>query len=301
MIQELQQAVDANAETLHEAASAGAAAHGPASAGHSLGEQISHNILHHISNGNTLEVPFLGEIDLPRFQVFGVDMSITRHVVMMWMAGLILLLLFGWAFRRRRLVPSGIATVLELGVQFVHEEIAVKTLGEKDAKRLSPFLLTIFFFILTCNLLGLVPYCSTATGNINVTGSLALMALVMIQLEGIRKFGFINHYKHLIPRGLPAYMFPLVILIFAIELFGFVVIKPFALMVRLFANMTAGHVAILALISIIFALQLAAASLFSIPFALFVYTLELLIALIQAYIFTILTSVFIGLQLHPSH
>jgi len=295
-MQELEHAADANAS-----AAQGAAEGAHAAAGHGLGEQISHNILHHISNGNTLEVPFLGEVNLPRFEVLGIDMSITRHVVMMWIAGAFLLLLFGLAFRKRRLVPTGIANLLEVGVQFVHEEIAVKTLGEKDAKRLSPFLLTIFFFILVCNLLGLVPYGATATGNINVTGALALCALVMIQVEGIRRHGLFKHYKHMIPPGLPAYMFPLTILIFIIELVGFVVIKPFALMVRLFANMTAGHVAILALISIIFALQMAAASVFSIPFALFVYLLELLVALIQAYIFTILTSVFIGLQLHPSH
>jgi F-type H+-transporting ATPase subunit a len=291
MTQEIQQAADAN----------GAALQGAAGHAAGLSEQISHNILHHISNGNSIEVPFLGEVDLPRFEILGVDMSITRHVVMMWIAGIFLLLLFGLTFRRKRLVPSGLATVLEVGVQFVHEEIAVKTLGEKDARRLSPFLLTIFFFILTCNLLGLVPYGATATGNINVTGALALCALVMIQLEGIRRHGLIKHFKHMIPSGLPVYMFPLVILIFFIELVGFVIIKPFALMVRLFANMTAGHVAILALISIIFALQRATASLFSIPFALFVYCLELLVSLIQAYIFTILTSVFIGLQLHPSH
>src|SRR6266850_8602314 len=174
MIQELHQAADANASAIHAAAEAAGASHGletatgGAAGGHALGDQISRNILHHISNGNSLEVPFLGEVELPRFEIFGVDMSITKHVVMMWIAGLILLLLFGLTFRKKRLVPGGLGTVLEAGVQFVHEEVAVKTLGEKDAKRLSPFLLTLFFFILTCNLLGLVPGAATATGNINV-------------------------------------------------------------------------------------------------------------------------------------
>ncbi|HZE89160.1 MAG TPA: F0F1 ATP synthase subunit A [Verrucomicrobiae bacterium] len=299
MIQEAAHAVDANAEGI--AAGAAEAAHGAAAGGHGLGEQISHNIIHHISNGNSIEVPFLGDVELPHLQLLGVDMSITKHVVMMWIAGLFLLLVFGLAFRKRQLVPKGMVNLLEIGVEFIHQEVAVKTLGVKDAKRLSPYLLTLFFFILTCNLLGLVPYGSTATGNINVTGALALCTLVMIQLEGVRRHGLVKHLKHMIPGGLPIYMFPVAILIFVIELFGFVVIKPFALMVRLFANMTAGHVAILALISIIFALQMAAASIFSIPFALFVYMLELLVALIQAYIFTMLTSLFIGLQLHPSH
>src|SRR5712675_1411561 len=170
MIQEVAHAVDANAEGI--AAGAAEAAHGAAAGGHGLGEQISHNIIHHISNGNSIEVPFLGDVELPHLQLLGVDMSITKHVVMMWIAGLFLL----------------------------------------------------FFFILTCNLLGLVPYGSTATGNINVTGALALCTLVMIQLEGVRRHGLVKHLKHMIPGGLPIYMFPVAILIFVIELFGFVVI-----------------------------------------------------------------------------
>src|SRR5712675_2051380 len=161
MIQEVAHAVDANAEGI--AAGAAEAAHGAAAGGHGLGEQISHNIIHHISNGNSIEVPFLGDVELPHLQLLGVDMSITKHVVMMWIAGLFLLLVFGLAFRKRQLVPKGMVNLLEIGVEFIHQEVAVKTLGVKDAKRLSPYLLTLFFFILTCNLLGLVPYGSTAT------------------------------------------------------------------------------------------------------------------------------------------
>src|SRR5437867_2778537 len=228
MLQELQQPGAANGGALQDAAEAATATH--AASGQSLGEQISHNILHHISNGNTLQVPFLGEVELPRFAILGVDMSITRHVVMMWIVGLLLLLLFGISFRKRRLVPTGMANFLEIGVQFIHDEVAVKTLCARDAKRLTPYLLTLFFFILACNLLGLVPYASTATGNINVTGALAVCTLVMIQIEGIRRHGLIKHLKHMLPGGLPVYMFPVAILIFFIELFGFVLIKPFALM-----------------------------------------------------------------------
>jgi F-type H+-transporting ATPase subunit a len=248
-----------------------------------------------------VEIPFVGEVHLPVIHLFGLDLSITRHVVMMWVAAVLLLLIFGLAFRRRSLVPTGLASALEIPVLYIRDEVAIRTLGEKDGKRLAPYLLTVFFFILACNLLGLVPYAATATGNINVTGALALCTLVMIQFEGIRRNGVAKHFGHMLPKGIPVYMFPLSILIFIIELLGFVLIKPFALMVRLFANMTAGHVAILALISIIFALQMAAAAAFSIPFALFVYCLELLVALIQAYIFTILTSLFISLTLHPAH
>ena len=311
MTQELHQAAegaahaDANTAALGEAAghAARAAGHGAAAgeAGHSLSEQISHNIIHHITNSNEIELPFIGPVHLPEIRIGWLDLSITKHVVMMWVASLLLILLFGIAFRRRSIVPKGLANVLEIGVQFVRDEIAVKNLGEKDGRRLSPYLLTVFFFILTCNLLGLIPYASTATGNISVTGSLALFTLVMIQLEGIRRHGPVKHFMHMIPRGLPLWLFPVSIMIFVIEMLGYVVIKPFALMVRLFANMTAGHVAILAFISITFALQSSFASTLSIPFALFVFCLELLVALIQAYVFTMLTSLFIGLSLHPAH
>lgn len=277
------------------------AAHAAAAEGHDLGSEISHSIIHHITNSNELELPFIGYVHLPQFTILGVDMSITKHVVMMGAAGLILLLLFGLAFRKRSLVPGGLANLLEIGVQFVRDEIAIKTLGDKDGRRLSPYLLTVFFFIFTCNLLGLVPYAATATGNINVTGALALATLVLVQLEGIRRNGPIKHFKHMIPSGLPVWMFPVSMLIFFIELLGFIVIKPFALMVRLFANMTAGHVAILAFISIVFAFQSVLAAGLAVPFALFVYVLELLVALIQAYVFTMLTSLFIGLTLHPAH
>lgn len=301
MMQEVHPAAEQAVETATAASQATAASHEAAGAGHGIGEQISHNILHHLSNSNEIDLWPIGTVHLPRFELFGVDLSITKHVVMMWAAGAVLLLLFGLAARRRRLDPGGFPNFAEAAVQFVRDEIAVKNLGQKDGNRLAPYLLTLFFFILTCNLLGLVPYASTATSNINVTGALAVCTLVMIQVEGIRRNGVVKHFKHMIPGGMPFYMFPVAILIFVIDLLGFLLIKPFALMVRLFANMTAGHVAILALISIIFALQMALASLFSIPFALFVYCLELLVALIQAYIFTMLTSLFISLTLHPSH
>jgi F-type H+-transporting ATPase subunit a len=297
-----EQANAAGAEAGHGAVEALAgSAEGAAEGGHSIGEEISHTIIHHITNGPEIELPFVGYVHLPEFHLFGVDLSITKHVVMMWVAGLILLLLFGIAFRRRDLVPRGLANVLEVGVQFVRDEIAIKNLGEKDGRRLAPYLLTVFFFILTCNLLGLIPYGAAATGNINVTGALALGTLALIQIEGIRRHGLVKHFKHMVPGGLPLWLFPVSLLIFVLELLGFLLFKPFALMVRLFANMTAGHVAILAFLSITFALQHVAAAGLSVPFALFVYCLELLVALIQAYVFTMLTSLFIGFSLHPGH
>ena len=295
------QGVQKAAEISTQAAAESAPSAPAAGSAQAMGEQISRSIIHHITNSNEIEIPFIGAVHLPEIHLFGLDLSITKHVVMMWLAGLILLVLFGVAFRRRDLVPRGLANLLEAGVQFVRDEIAIRNLGEKDGRRLAPYLLTVFFFILTCNLMGLVPYAATPTGNINVTGTLALGTLLLIQIEGIRRHGIFKHFKHMVPSGLPVWMFPVSIMIFVIELLGFVVIKPFALMVRLFANMTAGHVAILAFISIIFALQKVWAAGISVPFALFVCLLEILVALIQAYVFTMLSSLFIGLSLHPSH
>jgi len=152
---------------------------------------------------------------------------------------------------------------------------------------------------LTCNLLGLVPGMATATGNISVTAGLALMAFFMIQLGGIREYGVIQHFKNLVPHGLPIWLVPIM---FALELLS-TFIKPFALCIRLFANMMAGHVVILAFISLIFILSefwYAVAPL-SVAFSLFVYLLEILVAFLQAYIFTMLTAQFIGMSVHPAH
>jgi F-type H+-transporting ATPase subunit a len=164
--------------------------------------------------------------------------------------------------------------------------------------------LTAFFFILTCNLLGLVPSMATATGNISVTAGLAGVAFVMIQAGGIREYGVIKHFKNLVPPGLPLWLIPIM---FALEILS-MLIKPFALCIRLFANMMAGHVVILAFISLIFILSAmfspvvgVAVSPLAVGFALFVNLLEMFVALLQAYIFTMLTAQFIGMSVHPAH
>jgi F-type H+-transporting ATPase subunit a len=166
------------------------------------------------------------------------------------------------------------------------------------------YLLTTFFFILTANLLGLIPGMSTATGNISVTASLALVAFVVIQFAGMREYGPVQHFKNLVPHGLPLWLVPIMFLLELLSMF----IKPFALCIRLFANMMAGHVVILAFISLIFILGAMyspvvgwAASPVAVFFALFVHLLELLVALLQAYIFTMLTANFIGMSAHPAH
>jgi F-type H+-transporting ATPase subunit a len=283
------------AESAHtaEAASASDAAH---AASHGEGGGITEMLEHHIMNSNTVEIPFIGEVPLPQIHVFGLDLSITKHVVMMWIASLLLLLIFGLAFRKRKMVPSGLALALETIVQYVRDEIAIKIIGE-DGKKYTSYLLTTFFFILTCNLLGLVPYGATATGNIGVTAALAGIAFIIIQSSGIIKLGPIGYVKSLAPHGVSVFLLPIIIVIEIIGMF----VKPFALCIRLFANMIAGHISILILLSFIFIFKTIFIAPASVLSAVFMYFLELLIAFIQAYIFTILTSLFIGLTVQPQH
>ncbi|HKY33714.1 MAG TPA: F0F1 ATP synthase subunit A [Candidatus Polarisedimenticolia bacterium] len=282
-------------EAPHPAGQAGhaaeAAEHG---AGH--GDDIGSTILHHITDSRTLELgPW--EIPLPEIHVGGLDLSITKHVVMMWVASLILIVLFTVFFRGRRLVPRGLANLLEMLVVFVRDEIAIKNIGEHHGRRIAPFILTVFFFILACNLLGLVPFGSTATGNVNVTAGLALMSFLVTQVEGIREHGFFKHWKNLVPHGLPVFVLPIMIVVEVLGLF----VRPFALCVRLFANMTAGHVAILAFLGMIFIFESVAVSVVAVPLALSITLLEIFVAFLQAYIFAMLTSLFIGFSVHPAH
>jgi F-type H+-transporting ATPase subunit a len=270
---------------------------------------VGGHILHHILDSNELVLwlPFW-KIQLPHIQLpawlGGIDISITKHVVFMWIAAVFLLVVFGLAARRtNEEVPRGLRNALEILIVFIRDEVARKSIGA-GADRFVGYLLTTFFFILTCNLMGLIPGGSTATGNISVTAGLAIMAFVMIQYGGIREHGFVKHVKNLVPHGLPTLLVPI---IFVLEFLS-MMIKPFALCIRLFANMMAGHVAILAFFSLVFILSElysgivgVAVSPFVIAFELFVHLLEILVAFLQAYIFTMLTANFIGMSVHPAH
>jgi len=286
ILQTIQEHADGVAHQANQAANGGA---------HEAGG-VQEVLSHHILNSHELEIPFIGQVRLPEIHLFGFDLSITKHVVMMWIASLFLILLFVIAFRKRSTSPKGIAAILEMLVQFIRDEIAIKNIGE-EGKRYTSYLLTTFFFILTCNLLGLIPYGSTATGNIGVTAALAGLAFIMIQVSGMIKNGPVTHFRNLVPHGISPLLLPILI---PVEILGMFT-KPFALCIRLFANMTAGHVVILCLISLIFVLKTALVAFVSVPFAIFIYVLELLIAFIQAYIFTMLTSLFIGMSVHPQH
>jgi F-type H+-transporting ATPase subunit a len=174
--------------------------------------------------------------------------------------------------------------------------VILPAMGEKG-KQYLPYLLSVFFFILFCNLLGLIPYSATATGNVTVTAALALISLIMIQVSGIRAHGLRHHLHNLVPPGLPVWLLPIMI---PVEIMGQFT-KPFALCIRLYANMTAGHLVILSFLSLIFIMKSLAIAPISVGFALFINLLELFIAFLQAYIFTLLTSLFMGMSIHPQH
>jgi F-type H+-transporting ATPase subunit a len=233
------------------------------------------------------------------------DFGPTKHVVWMLIAATLTgLMLIGAARAHARHShragrPRGFAAGLEAVMLYLRNNVYMPVLGH-GGERYIPFVMTLFFFILFCNVLGLIPYGSTATGNISVTATLALITFIVVEVAGMRSLG--KGYLGTIiywPHDMPLYMkLPLTVIMTPVELIGKFT-KPFALTVRLFANMTAGHVIILALIGLIFTFGWAVA-LASVPMALGIMLLELLVAVIQAFIFSLLASVFIG-QIRSAH
>jgi len=227
----------------------------------------------------------------------------SRHLVFFVLAALAVLLLARLALRGYRDgVPHGLAAAVEMVVVFVRDEIATKMIGD-EGRRFAPLLLSFFSFILAAALLGLLPFAATSTGNIAVTAALAAVSFAAQQWAGIRTHGLRGHLRHLAPPGLPAWLLPMLV---PVEILGMFT-KPFALMVRLFANMLAGHMVVttlLLLIPLLASIQPFlgwAAAPVSLSLALFIMLLEVLVAFIQAYIFTLLTAIFIGLYANPGH
>ncbi len=223
------------------------------------------------------------------------DMSITALVMFQWLS--ILLLLFAFITsakkykKQPKTAPKGLQNMLEVLVLYIRDEIVRPNISSKRlADVLSPYFVALFFFILVMNLFGLIPGGHSATGNLAVTAGLSIIAYFVINGSAIFHVGFSHWLKELTggaPWGIWIIMIPIEIL----SMFT----KPFALTIRLFANMTAGHVIIFSLLGLIFMLHTFAIVPISIGFSLFIYTLELLVAFIQAYVFTILTAVFVGL------
>ena len=271
----------------------------------------------HITDAHTLDYPcfhtgFVCEYELPRWNPihignFALDISPTRHVVMLWVAAVLCIVTTLLALRahnrktREGKAPSGLGNGLEALVLYLRNEVVIPNVGA-HGNGYVPYLLTLFFFILFANLLGLVPYGATATGNISVTGALAIVTFVVIELAGMKAQGW-GYMKTIVfwPNDMALGMkLPITFILTPIEIFGKFT-KPFALAVRLFANMISGHVVLLALISLIFTFGSWLLVPAPILIALAISLLELFVAFLQAFIFTLLSSVFIGLIREGAH
>jgi F-type H+-transporting ATPase subunit a len=313
-------------EAAQTAAAAGEAAAEHAAEGFNAGETI----IEHVAN-SSVDHPL---IHLPK--LLGVDMSVTKHVLMLWIVAALLFVGVTWIVRRYlrqdRLIPSGGATLLEIAVEFVRDTIVTPNVGHKWSRVWTPMILTLFLFILLANLIGIIPIFDTlallnhwvvrapdesffsrvlhggvtATGNYNVTAALATITFFTIIVAGSRAHGFVKHWKNMVPTGLP---WPIYILLIPIEIMGMFV-RPFALTMRLAANMTGGHIAILAILSFVFIFAelfgraiagVGVGMLLSVPLAVGILALEIIVILVQAYVFTLLTAVFIGMAIHAHH
>ncbi len=238
-----------------------------------------------------------GQIDDAASDVI-MDFSITKNVASMFLAILLLLVIFtgvAKAYKKREgKSPKGFQSLIEPIIIFVRDDIAKPNIGHKYAKFM-PYLLTVFFFIWINNIMGLIPIFpggANVTGNIALTFVMALGTLIIVNINGNKYY-----WKHILKPDVPWWLYPIML---PVELIG-VISKPFALMIRLFANITAGHIIVLSLISLIFIFGTLGIAPVSVAFVLFMDVLELLVAFLQAFIFTLLTSLFIGMAVEEHH
>ena len=305
-------------------------------AGGSVLDQVGKNIIHHVSN-SSLDHPL---IQLPN--IWGIDLSVSKHVLMLWIVAVLVscsvIIPIRKYLQQDKPQPKGWMNVIEAVVKFIRDSIVKPNIGPKFTDTWAPMILTFFFFILFANGIGLLPIFdilgvfnrfildipaappgvedhnfinsllhggATVTGNFNVTAALAMITFFAIMVAGSRAHGFINHWKNLAPHGLA---WPVYIILIPIEIIGMFV-KPFALTMRLAANMTGGHIAILAILSFmaIFAEMFHSTmagmgvALFSVPLAAAISGLEIIVVLVQTYVFTLLSAVFIGMAINVHH
>lgn len=234
-------------------------------------------------------------ISLDKSKIF--DLSITKNVLSMLVSMLLMCLIFIPAARRYdkepNKTPKGFRMFLEMLISFVRDEIAIPNIGIKKYTKFMPFLLTIFFFIWINNLMGLLPGSANVTGNISVTLALAMFTFFVTNINGNK-----NYWKHVFNTpGVPKWLLPVMIPVEIIGLFT----KPFSLMIRLFANITAGHIILLSIINIIFIFKSSVAGLVSVPFGSFMFMLKLLVAFLQAYVFTLMSAIYFGNAVEDHH
>ena len=304
-----------------------AAEHAPEAAAE--GFNAGTTIIEHVSN-SSLEHPLF---HLPT--IMGVDFSVTKHVLMLWLVAATIFVVVTFTVRRYmkqdRLVPTGFMNALESVVEFIRDTVVSPSVGGKWTNAWTPLLLTLFVFILSANAIGMIPIFevlalinhyvfhfgeasflgmvlhggSTATSNFNVTAALAVISFFAIIVAGSKAHGALGHWKNLVPHGVsPA----LAVALIPIEILGMLV-RPFALTMRLAANMTGGHIAILAILSFVFTFAGMFGSFagigvgvgFSVPLAAAIQGLEIIVVIVQAYVFTLLSAVFIGMAIHAHH
>lgn len=299
---------DAHGAASHDAAPNGDDAHGVASHGDNAGHGNQVDPVHHVIDSDYIEIPWPNshlakKIHLPTLGTIhiggmAIEMAITKHLVVMWIISILLLILVIGTARKAqsKTAPTGVANLMEVFVAWLRDDVTVPSMGPIWGRKLLPYCLSLFFFILFGNLFGLIPYSATMTGNLAVTASLAILSFLLIQGVAIREAGLLGWLKHL-TGGVHPLLWPIMVPVEIVGLFT----KPFALTVRLFANMSAGHIVILSLLGLIFIFGHWAVAGLAVPFALFIYLLEILVAFIQAFIFTMLTSVFTGMGVHSHH
>ncbi|MBU1617193.1 MAG: F0F1 ATP synthase subunit A [Candidatus Margulisbacteria bacterium] len=228
-------------------------------------------------------------------QLLGFDLSITKAVVSMWVVVLLVFAFFWLATRRLSMVPGKIQNLAEVTIEIFQSQLA-GVLGE-ETKKWFPFLFTLFLFILGCNLSGLIPDWFSATSNINVTASLAIMVIIVATGAGIIKHGFFNYFRSIIPSGIPPLVLPLLIPIEVLSQLA----RPFSLAVRLFANVFAGHIVLLSFISMILIFKSILIAPLPLAGHVIVSVLELLFAFIQAFIFMFLSAVYVAEATSSGH
>lgn len=272
-------------------------------------EDLGTTLIHHLVDAHELELPW-GTYHLPQFDPvqlgpLTLDFSPTKHMVYLLLAAVVCGLVFtvvGSVVRRkyRSDAPTGFANAVEAMVLYFRDEVVRRNISH-HADRFTPLILTLFFFILVMNLMGLVPWGESATANISVTAALAVVSLVAIEVTGFIELGPKGYARTIFyaPEGLPAWGRGIMMIIMTpVEFLGKLA-KPFALAVRLFANMTAGHTVLLALVGIIlvFGGNLGVAG-GSVAMTSLMMALKVFVSFLQAYIFAMLTAVFIGLIQH---
>ncbi len=254
--------------------------------GEALREYIIEHVMYRTTHVDQWNLPFRR---LDFLDVFRSD------AVMLWTAVAVLVGLALLARRRMGDVPTGLANLFEALVAFIRDHIAIPSLGAADGRRLTSLLCSFFFFIATVNLLGLIPIFSTATGNVNVTAGLALITFGFMVIGAMIRHGPVGFIRGLIPKDAPLIMKPLLLPIEIISLLS----KTFALTIRLFANMMAGHIVIFSLLGLVVIIGMYALPVVVLVVAVFFF--ELFVCLFQAYIFTLLSAVFIGQTYNPQH